>query len=73
VVLDIDASLHEIRSQNKVGTAPHCKGGFGFHPIGCFADATGEYLSSTQIELAEPETARPLGGLSCRPYASMCI
>lgn len=44
VVLDIDASLHEIHSENKDGTAPHYKGGFGFHPIYCFADATGECL-----------------------------
>lgn len=47
VVLDIDASLHEIHSENKAGTAPHYKGGFGFHPIYCFADATGECLSET--------------------------
>lgn len=31
VVLDIDASLHEIHSENKEGTAPTYKGGFGFH------------------------------------------
>jgi hypothetical protein len=45
VYLDIDASLVEIHSENKVGTAPTYKGGFGFHPIFCFADATGEALS----------------------------
>ncbi len=45
VVLDIDASLHEIHSENKEQTAPHYKGGFGFHPIYCFADATGECLA----------------------------
>lgn len=44
VVLDIDASLHEIHSENKSGTAPHFKRGFGFHPMYCFADATGECL-----------------------------
>lgn len=44
VVLDIDSSLHEIHSENKQDTAPHYKGGFGFHPIYCFADATGETL-----------------------------
>ena len=42
VVPDIDSSLHEIHSENKEGTAPHYKGGFGFHPIYCFADGTGE-------------------------------
>lgn len=45
VVLDIDASLVEIHSENKAGTAPHFKGGFGFHPMFCFADQTGEALA----------------------------
>jgi hypothetical protein len=44
VVVDIDSSLHQIHSENKDGTAPNYKGGFGFHPIYCFADATGETL-----------------------------
>jgi hypothetical protein len=37
VVLDIDSSLHEIHSENKELTGPTYKGGFGFHPIYCFA------------------------------------
>jgi Transposase DDE domain group 1 len=45
VVLDIDASLVEIHSENKTGTAPTYKGGFGFAPMFCFADATGEALA----------------------------
>ncbi len=45
VVLDIDSSLHEIHSENKQLTGPTYKGGFGFHPIYCFADATGETLA----------------------------
>ncbi|MGH9095105.1 MAG: IS1380 family transposase [Acidimicrobiales bacterium] len=45
IVLDIDASLVEIHSENKEGTAPTYKGGFGFHPMFCFADATGEALA----------------------------
>ena len=45
VVLDVDATLVEIHSENKDGTAPHFKGGFGFHPLFCFADATGDALS----------------------------
>jgi hypothetical protein len=53
VVLDIDASLHEVHSENKADTAPHYKGGFGFHPIYCFADATGECLA----ELLRPGNA----------------
>jgi hypothetical protein len=44
VVVDIDSSLHQVHSENKDGTAPNYKGGFGFHPIYCFADATGETL-----------------------------
>ena len=46
VILDIDASLVEIHSENKDGTAPNFKGGFGFHPMFCFADATGEALAA---------------------------
>ena len=46
VVLDIDASLVQIHSENKVGTGPNYKGGFGFHPLLCFADATGEALAA---------------------------
>ena len=45
VVLDIDASLVPIHSENKATTAPTYKGGFGFHPMFCFADATGECLA----------------------------
>jgi hypothetical protein len=45
VLLDIDASLLEIHSENKQGAAPHFKGGYGFHPMFCFADATGEVLA----------------------------
>jgi hypothetical protein len=45
VIFDIDASLVDIHSENKEGTAPTFKGGYGFHPMFCFADATGEVLS----------------------------
>lgn len=44
VVLDIDATLTDVHSENKEGTGPNYKGGFGFHPMGCFA-STGETLS----------------------------
>ena len=46
VYLDIDASLIEVHSENKVGAAPTYKNGYGFHPMLCFADATGEALSA---------------------------
>ncbi len=46
VVLDIDASLVEIHPEHKQGTAPTYKAGFGFHPMFCFADATGETLAA---------------------------
>lgn len=46
VMLDIDASLVEIHSENKEQTAATFKGGFGFHPMFCFADATGETLAA---------------------------
>jgi hypothetical protein len=45
VVLDVDASLVEIHSEDKEGTGPNYKGGFGFHPLFVFADATGECLA----------------------------
>lgn len=46
VVLDIDATLVEVHSENKEGTGPTYKGGFGFGPMLCFADATGEALAA---------------------------
>jgi len=46
VVLDIDASLHQVHSENKDDTGPNHKGGFGFGPMYCFADATGECLAA---------------------------
>ncbi len=39
VVLDIDGSLQEVHSENKVDAAANYKGGYGFHPMYCFADA----------------------------------
>ena len=45
VILDIDASLVEIHTDGKQQAAPTYKGGFGLHPMFCFADATGEVLS----------------------------
>jgi hypothetical protein len=45
VILDIDASLIEVHSENKAHAEPTFKGGYGFHPMLCFADATGEALA----------------------------
>jgi hypothetical protein len=45
-ILDFDASLVEIHSENKEQAAPTYKGGFGFHPLFCFFDGTGETLAS---------------------------
>jgi hypothetical protein len=45
IVLDIDATLVEVHSENKEGTGPNYKGGFGFHPMGCFVDGTAETLA----------------------------
>jgi hypothetical protein len=44
-VLDLDAALVEVHSANKERAASHFKGGYGFHPMFCFADATGEALA----------------------------
>ena len=46
VVLDIDASLVDVHTESKELAAPNFKGGYGFHPMFCFADLTGEALSS---------------------------
>ena len=45
VILDVDAALVELHSANKEGAASHFKGGFGFHPMFCFLDASGEALA----------------------------
>ena len=36
-VLDVDAALLEVHSANKERAASHFKGGYGFHPLFCFA------------------------------------
>jgi hypothetical protein len=46
VLLDIDASLVDVHSENKEQAAPTFKGGYGFHPMFCFADLTGETLAA---------------------------
>ncbi len=38
LILDVDASVFEVHSENKEGAAPHFKGGFGFHPLFVFAE-----------------------------------
>ncbi len=45
VVLDVDAALVEVHSEAKERAASSYKGGYGFHPLFCFADATGEALA----------------------------
>ncbi len=44
VTLDFDAQLLECHTE-KAMAAPHRKGGFGFHPLHCFLDETGEHLA----------------------------
>lgn len=44
ITLDFDAQLLECHTE-KQGAAPHRKGGFGFHPLHCFLDETGEHLA----------------------------
>lgn len=44
IVLDFDAQLVETHTE-KEGAAAHRKGGFGFHPLGCWLDETGEALA----------------------------
>ena len=45
VILDVDAALVEVHSENKQSAASHFKGGYGFHPMFCFADHSGEALA----------------------------
>ncbi|HEY5266967.1 MAG TPA: IS1380 family transposase [Acidimicrobiales bacterium] len=47
VILDFDASLVMGLAESKEMAASTYKGGFGFHPLFCFADLTGETLSHT--------------------------
>ena len=46
VILDIDSSVHELHSENKAGAAPTYNRKYGFHPMYCFADWTGEPLAA---------------------------
>jgi hypothetical protein len=60
VVLDIDASLIEVHSENKQGTGPTYKGGFGYHPLLCLADATGEALAGCCARATPARTQSPI-------------
>ena len=44
VILDIDATLTRVHSE-KEDAAGNYKRGFGFHPVACFADCSGEALA----------------------------
>jgi hypothetical protein len=44
LVLDFDSHLLEVHTE-KEGAAPHRKGGFGFHPLLCWLDQSGEALA----------------------------
>jgi hypothetical protein len=41
ITLDFDAQLLECHTE-KEGGGPHRQGGYGFHPLHCFLDETGE-------------------------------
>jgi hypothetical protein len=60
VVLDIDASLIEVHQENKQGTGPTYKGGFGYHPLLCLADATGEALAGCCARATPARTQSPI-------------
>lgn len=45
ITLDFDAQLLECHTE-KEGAAPHRKGGFGYHPLHCFCEETGEHLAA---------------------------
>ena len=46
IILDIDATLVQVHSENKEETAPKYKKGFGYHPMFVTTAKTGEVLSS---------------------------
>jgi len=46
VVVDADATLVEIHSEDKEEAAPHFKGDFGLRPILATCDTTGEVLAA---------------------------
>jgi len=55
-ILDFDASLVAIHSENKERTGPTYKGGFGFHPLFACFDGTGETSATS------PSSCRRGGG-----------
>lgn len=68
VVLDVDASLVEIHSENKQGAASHYKGGYGFQPMFCFSD-DGEALAG----LLRPGNAAANSGADQLAVVDMAI
>jgi len=44
LILDFDATLVDAQSE-RIGAGPNYKGGYGFHPLACFCDATNEALA----------------------------
>ena len=46
VILDIDSSVHEVHSENKQCAAPTYNHKYGFGPMYCFGDWTGEPLAA---------------------------
>lgn len=60
LILDVDAALVEVDSENKESAASHFKGGFGFHPLFCFADHSGEALAG----VLRPGNATAAGAFS---------
>ncbi len=57
LILDFDATLVEAHAE-KDGAGPTYKGGYGFHPLACFCDATHEALAM----VLRPGNASPHNG-----------
>ena len=55
MVLGIDGSLRQIHSENKEHAAANYKGGYGFHPIYCFARTP----ASTRLSAGWPSMTEP--------------
>jgi Transposase DDE domain group 1 len=69
VILDVDAALVEVHSEHKERAASSFKGGYGFHPMFCFADHTGEALAG----MLRPGNATANSGVDQLAVVDMAI
>ena len=71
LILDIDATLLGAHSE-KEGAAGTYKGGFGFFPLLCYLDETGEPLAGSFAPATPAPTPPPITSRSCSWPSSSC-